>query len=217
MTNIRKAHPQGRIPTAELARHEEECLETSSKLFRDHGFANVSVDMIARAARISPKTIYSRYGGKSGLFTAVIKRMVAPVLASQQLLGHKHHENPVSELRDFAAAFLDRILEPNALAMYRMLIAEAIRMPELAELFYKEGPVKNMSQLAEWLASQHDAGLLRVPDPKSAAEVFIALIEGELMRRALMLNVVPGPEERALWLENAITVFSRAYAPSSEC
>src|SRR5258708_38948887 len=106
MTNIRKTHPQGRIPTSELARHEEECLEASSRLFREHGFAKVSVDMIARAARISPKTIYSRYGGKSGLFAAVIKRMVGPGFASQKMLNHKKSEDSVLGLLDFAVTFL---------------------------------------------------------------------------------------------------------------
>lgn len=97
--------------------------------------------------------------------------------------------------------------------MYRALIAESTRMPELAELFYKEGPEKTEAQLAKWLLVQHDAGLLHVPDPDSAAEMFLSMIEGEIMRRALMLNEVAGAADRARWLDKVMTVFGRAFAP----
>lgn len=213
MTNsaTKVAKPRGRIPAVEIAQHEEALLQASLDLFRDHGFARVSIDMIARAARVSPKTIYVRYGGKRGLFAAVIERMVAQPLATLSPLNGANGD-PAATLRQVGAAFLDSILEPEKVALHRMLIAEATRMPELSGLFYKQGPAKALNLLATWLAAQDEAGLLRVPDPKIAAEIFVGLIEARFMFRALLLGVIPAPKERAESLDYAVDIFVDAHA-----
>jgi TetR/AcrR family transcriptional repressor of mexJK operon len=212
-SKIVKSRPRGRIPAGELARHEEAFLDAASALFREHGFARVSIDMIARAARVSPKTIYSRYGGKSGLFAAVIRKMVAPALATQDILADQQNAEPIAVLRKVAAAFLERILDPEALSLHRMMIAEATHLPELSELYYKEGYGKALGRLANWLAAQDAAGLLCVPDPEVAGEIFAALAGARILDRALLLNIIPEAEERAVLLENALSIFGRAYAP----
>jgi len=203
--------PRGRIPAEEIAQHEEALLQASLHLFREHGFARVSIDMIARAARVSPKTIYARYGGKKGLFAAVIERMVARPVASLGLLKDAKGD-PASALRQVGGAFLDSILEPEKLALHRMMIAEATRMPELTELFYAQGPAKVTALLASWLRAQDAAGALRVPDPESSAEVFLGLVEARFMFRALLLAEIPSAAARAASLDSAVKMFVGAHA-----
>lgn len=207
-----RSRPRGRIPAGELAQHEEAFLDAASILFREHGFARVSIDMIARAARVSPKTIYARYGGKSGLFGAVIRKMVAPALATQDIFAEQRNAEPIAVLRKVAAAFLERLLDPEALSLHRMMIAEATHLPELSELYYREGYAKALGRLADWLAAQDAAGLLCVPDPEAASEIFAALAGARIFDRALLLNIVPDAEERAILLENALSIFGCAYA-----
>ena len=213
MTNTTKPRRRGRIPTHELAGHEEAFLDASFRLFRDHGYAGVSVDMIARAAQVSSKTIYARYGGKSGLFAEVIKRSVKAPLIALDMLNDNASESTRSVLRRVAAAFLDSILQQDKLDLHRMLIAEATRMPELSKLFEDEGPQKALLLLASWLARQNAAGTLDVPDPRSAADVFIALVEAGIIRRALLTGILPSADQRAHLLDNAVDIFSRTFAP----
>jgi TetR/AcrR family transcriptional regulator, mexJK operon transcriptional repressor len=211
---MNKPRPRGRIPANELAGHEAELLDESFRLFRDHGFASVSVDMIARAARVSTKTIYARFGGKSGLFAAVIKRWVTDPLTTLDAMLNNDVDSTEIVLQRAARAFLDQILSPHHLDLHRMLIAEATRMPELSKLFYEQGPQKGLSVLASWLARQHARGTLTVPDPENAAEVFFALVEAGIIRRALLTGAVPSAHERKRLLKNAVNIFSRTYAPS---
>ncbi|MFZ5681709.1 MAG: TetR/AcrR family transcriptional regulator [Bradyrhizobiaceae bacterium] len=210
ISSLVRPRPRGRIPTDELARREEEFLDAATSLFREHGFARVSIDMIARSARISPKTIYARFGGKNGLFTAVIRKMVAPVLATQDLLDKQQADEPIAVLRKVASQFLDRILEPELLDLHRMMVAEATHMPELARLYYVEGYDKALSRLAKWLAEQHAAGRLHVPNPHRASAIFIGIVNAGIHDRALLLNEVPTAEERASSIEDALKFFDRA-------
>ena len=211
-----KPRPRGRIPANELAGHEGALLDVSFRLFRDHGYASVSVDMIARAARVSTKTIYARFGGKSGLFAEVIKRSVAtPVIELDAMLNNDAESTEVV-LRRAAGAFLDNILMQDKLDLHRMLIAEATRMPELSKLFYEQGPQKGLGVLVSWLARQHARGKLTVPDPENAAEVFFALVEAGIIRRALLTGAVPAADERKRLLKNAVDIFGRTYAPSQK-
>lgn len=214
-TERKTTRPRGRIPACDLAQHENGMLVASYLLFQEHGFARVSVDMIARAARVSPKTIYARYGGKRGLFAAVIGRMLAVPLATLDLLDESDQSDPSSVLEKFAGAFLCSILDRDRLSLHRMLIAEATHQPELSELFYKEGPAKTLSALARWLALQDAAGRMSVPDPERAAEIFISLIESGILHRALLLNVLPSETDRPVLLETAVSAFCLAYAPKS--
>jgi TetR/AcrR family transcriptional repressor of mexJK operon len=208
-----KQRPRGRIPANELAGHEEALLDASFRLFRDHGYASVSVDMIARAARVSTKTIYARFGGKSGLFAEVIMRSLAgPMIELDAMLDNDAERTEVV-LQRAATAFLDHILLQDRLDLHRMLIAEAIRMPELSKLFYERGPQKGLGVLVSWLARQHARGTLNVPDPENAAEVFFALVEAGIIRRALLTGAVPSADERKRSLKNAVNIFIRTYAP----
>ncbi|HEY9214399.1 MAG TPA: TetR/AcrR family transcriptional regulator [Ancylobacter sp.] len=206
-----QSRPRGRIPADELASHEEAFLDAAAALFRCHGFARVSIDMIARAAHVSPKTIYRWYGGKTGLFAAVIKRMLAPILATQDLFDDPQDADPIAVLRNVAARFLDRILEPDAVSLHRMMIAEAVHMPELSALYYREGYEVAVSRLAKWLAGQDAAGRLRVPTPRRAAEILAGLVGAGIVDRVLFLNEVPTADERVVLLEDALNIFALAH------
>jgi len=208
------SRPRGRIPTEQLAHHEEAFLDAASELFFQKGFARVSIDMLARAARVSPKTIYARYGGKVGLFGAVIRRRVAPVLATQDLFADQKNAAPEVVLRNVAAAFLDRILHPDVLSLHRMMIAEATHMPELSELYYNEAYTPALNRMADWLAVQNTTGRLTISDSKRASEVLASLVGAGILERALLLNIVPDAAERAQLLDNALTIFFSAYGPT---
>ncbi|MDB5656008.1 MAG: TetR family transcriptional regulator [Tardiphaga sp.] len=206
---------RGRIPNDQLARHEEAFLDAASALFHEHGYARVSIDMIARAAHVSTKTIYGRYGGKLGLFGAVIKKQIAPVLATQDAFSIDQDAEPIALLRKVAAAFLERILDHNVLSLHRMMIAEASNMPELCQLYYQEVIETARGRLAEWLAAQDAAGRLAIPDPKRAADILAALVGAGVTESAQLLNVVPTATERETMLDSALEIFSLAYLPKT--
>ncbi len=203
------ARPRGRVPTAELAEHEAALVEAAAHLFRTHGYAGVSIDMIARAASVSPKTIYARHGGKLGLFTAVVDATVQRPLQIFDDLATE--ADPVQALKVAARSLLDYVLRPDVLAIQRVLIAEATNLPGLARTFYDHGPRQGLATLAAYLDTVAAAGRLAVGDAKRSAEAFVGLVEGELLRRAMLLGATITKRERDAAADYAVTLFLKAH------
>jgi AcrR family transcriptional regulator len=61
----------------QVAQTRRDILSTAGALFREHGYANVSMPVIARESGVAVETIYRAFGSKGGLFTAVIEAAVA--------------------------------------------------------------------------------------------------------------------------------------------
>lgn len=195
----------GRIPAADVAAHNAALVKAAGRLFRAHGYAGTSIDMIAQEAQASPKTLYTRYGGKLGLFTAVIDRMVEKPLGAWAALDAE--AEPSLVLPDAADRFLEVVLSPDVLAIERAIIAEAPRLPELAQTFYARGPRRGIDRLAAYFAEQNKRGRLNTTNPNAMAELFIGAIEGELVRRALFLCEEPTAAERGAWVAYAVRSF----------
>ena len=94
----------GRPRKGEESLSRDRLLDTALKLFLEHGYGNLSLETIARDARVSMRTIYSQFGGKAGLFGAVIKRCSDPfvtVLSEESALEGRPEEALVAFARQF--------------------------------------------------------------------------------------------------------------------
>lgn len=179
------------------------------------GYADVSMDAIARAAGVSKATLYAYFNSKERLFADLVgEACTRSGPGSAQLL------DPDADLRDalltLAGRALRFLLEERSLAIYRVVVAEAQRFPELGRAFYERGPVISRQTLAEWLAGHMAAGRLVARDPLLAAEQFTALLRTHLHLRVL-LGIGPPPTEAELdaTAAAAVETFLRAYAPTS--
>lgn len=71
----KEARPYDRNLRREKARQQHEAaLDIAQDLFLNNGYATTTVESVARAAGISPATIYKSYGGKTGLVRALCER-----------------------------------------------------------------------------------------------------------------------------------------------
>jgi hypothetical protein len=110
------------------------------------------------------------------------------------------------------------LVAPSTLAIHRIVLAEAGRVPELAEAFYTAGPAAGRARLAAWIAEKQRLGHLRADaDPLEAAGHLSALLRGDLWLRA-GLGVPPAPDEAAVdrAAAAATAVFLRAYGAPVE-
>lgn len=141
--------------------------------------------VIARSGG-SRKTLYDYFGNKEGLFLATIEHHSAKTTSRLVELGMKSDE-PEKALFEAGKAFLTAILAPDMLAMYRITIAEAFRFPKIGNTFLHEGPDRAYDQVANYLKRQTEAGRLKIDDPAAAARQFVAMIRGDMHRRALLV------------------------------
>jgi AcrR family transcriptional regulator len=188
-------------------------LAAARSVFLRHGFSAATTDMIQQAAGVSKATVYSHYPTKEALFIAVIdaecERFVASVRA---LTFQSTHLDDV--LMALAQAYLEIVLSPSGLDLFRVVVADAPRFPELARNFYLAGPNTINEIVAAHLdeAAERDEMDLCEVGRDVAASLFVNLVRGELQLQCLMHpGSVPSAAQRDLWARAAVTTFVRAY------
>lgn len=171
------------------------------------------MDAIARAAGVSKQTIYSHFSGKAALFEAIILERCDRLLESLPAVADSGSDPEVA-LRAIATRLLELMLTPEFVARFRVVMAESGRFSELAELYYRSGPERATTCLADYLARLHRNGLLNVPEPSLAASQFFGMIWGGLfLRHVLGVDSPPNSEDLERHVQTAVRGFLIAHRP----
>lgn len=179
-------------------------------VFLECGYPAASMDAIAARAGVSKQTVYNHFGSKDELFGAIIRGRCQQLLEALQP-EQAASGRPEDVLRSLAQAFVDKMLAPDALALYRALVVESERSPELREIYYRSGPDLAVETLSAYLREQTRRGVLRVDQPRIAAEQFFAMLGGHLQIRALLgLDPTPSAKKIKAYVDNAVETFLRA-------
>lgn len=193
------------------SRRTARILDAAREMFLAHGFGATSMDALARRAGVSKATLYAYFGSKEALFAALVSEECARLdgeIATSSATG----EPPGTALPRLAGEFLALLLSPWALAIHRVVVAEAPRFPELGVVFYRAGCATMKARLEAYLRQAVARGELAVPDPASATTQFVGLIRGDLQLRCLLdPSLRPSPAEIDHHARAAADVFLAAY------
>jgi TetR/AcrR family transcriptional repressor of mexJK operon len=190
-------------------------LDAAATLFMAQGYGAVSMDAIAREAGVSKATLYAHFASKDQLFATIIgeacrhKMAAADVLVETDITG----TSDVGEaLRAFGIRMVHFLMEPATQAIYRVVVAECVRFPELGEAFYENGPAHFLSFFSDWLSRQMQTGRLREADPQVAAEQFVAMMRGGIqIRISVGLPVTRDEATIERHVANVVDTFLRAF------
>lgn len=209
MAGVGQASPGKNCPSP-----KQRCIaEAATRLFMAEGYAAVSMDEIARAAGVSKATLYAHFASKERLFAGLVGEACSTSGPSSAALPDSVTDVRAT-LTDLALRALRFMLEERSLAIYRVVVAESVRFPELGRVYYERGPAVGRRVLAAWLERQMEAGNLRRGDPGLAAEQFTGLLRTHLHLRAL-LGVGPAPSDAEIeeTATAAVETFLSAFAP----
>ncbi len=187
-------------------------LNAAALEFLEKGYGAASMEAIAHAAKVSKQTIYAHFDGKDALFEAIIREKCEDLRIPA--VFDRHRGEPVQvALQRIAETFLGRILGRENMRLFRILVSECGRFPELADAFYRAGPRLAADQLAKYLAEAEAAGELAVDDAEEAAEVFFAMLRGDIyMRRLMGIDHAMDEAEAASYARTVVRNFLSAYA-----
>lgn len=135
----------GRPRASEVEARHQNLIETAGQLFLKLGYSKVSLELIAREAHVAVRTIYVKFGGKAGLFKAVLENNREKFFSIDTIESDPRHFKEV--ILDVSLHFLDMLAAPQAVAVQRMVIAEASANPELAQSFFDGGPRQTRDML----------------------------------------------------------------------
>ncbi|HYB10347.1 MAG TPA: TetR/AcrR family transcriptional regulator [Alphaproteobacteria bacterium] len=196
----------GRPSRVEAERLSDRILEVATEMFIGHGYSATSIEAIASAARIGKLTLYRRFSDKAALFGEVVHRMIERWKNTVADLAEADGElNEVLERT--AARLLDIVLSPEAISLYRIVTAEAVRFPALAHLLHRQGDTRNGNPVVALLRRQSEQGVLKVEDPNFAAEQFIQMVIGEPRRRLLLGLPAPSGRESRERVRKSVDLF----------
>jgi TetR/AcrR family transcriptional repressor of mexJK operon len=168
-------------------RKRQSILDAGQSLFLRQGYRGTSVDEIAARAQVSKQTVYKHFGDKQDLLFAIVSAALQsaaePVM--ERITALPHTTELEHDLIELAVDYLHTVLAEPVVQLRRLVITEAHRLPDLAEMYYQQAPARTLTALADAFGQLHRRGVLRIPEPGVAAEHFAFLIVGSPIDRAL--------------------------------
>ncbi|HAT40505.1 MAG TPA: TetR/AcrR family transcriptional regulator [Rheinheimera sp.] len=175
--------------------------------FQEKGFALSSMDAIAARAAVSKRTVYNHFPSKEALFDAIAGEFWQQ---SRALMAQTYQADVAIDVQLLSIARQVRSFYRNeqVIERARLLLAELIRQPELAQQI--------MQQMAEdcglqlFLQQAVSAGALVIADVALAESQFWALCKAvDFWPLVLRLPCVDDLDESALY--SNVQMFVRAY------
>jgi AcrR family transcriptional regulator len=168
-------------------------IDAAASMFRDGGYAGTGMSAIAALAGVSTKTLYRLVATKEELFRQVIRsRIDRFILAVDQAPG-----DFAGGLERLLIAYGNLAFDPEVIAVYRLVVGECVRFPEVGRTFFETAIEPAGRAIAEWLARQTRQGLIKLDDPECAAEMLRGMMVFEPQRAAL-LGQAPPPNASAI-------------------
>jgi TetR/AcrR family transcriptional regulator, mexJK operon transcriptional repressor len=183
----------------------EAILDAAMALFSEKG-ALASMDAIARRAGVSRQTLYNRFPSKVEIGRALAARRSDAISAPLRTGG-----DPETVLTAMAGAMLEKLMAKTVGSSMRGVALLSPTDPELAAAIYEAGPAEGLRRLSAWLKEQDGRGLLRVPDPDAAAEMFAGMVLGHGHLRGV-LGIAHPHFDRDARAAEAARRFLRAFA-----
>jgi TetR/AcrR family transcriptional regulator, mexJK operon transcriptional repressor len=175
------------------------------RLFLERGFDAVTVDEIAKQARVAKRFIYARYEDKSELFVAAIEHGFADRID----MLHAFNPPPAPAelgLMRFGRKLIDLALQPGSLALHRLFLTAAPRFPELAKRFVERNRHRAVGEIERVLVFYADRGDIELQQPQIMAEQFFISVVG-IPQRLALLGIREPPRQQRRRLRNAVRLF----------
>lgn len=167
--------------------------------FLQQGYAATSMSAIADELRCSKATMWSHFASKEELFIAVVDELVAEfsrdideVLTSQTFSA--------TTLRRAALRFLNCLMREPSIMLFRLVLSEGERFPEIADAFYQRGPARVRKGIRTFFATRFTEA-----DSETLTRVFISALTG--YRSDMLLRPVrPSEVDREIFVDELVAM-----------
>lgn len=179
--------------------------DAATTIFLRDGYTAASMADVASMAGMSKRTLYRAFPSKEDLFEDTIVAVLAPLRIDASL---EQEPDLALALQGILEAAGRHLLAQRQTALFRLVIAEVPRCPELAERWHRALVSRGASSLERRLAVEIAAARLRLAEPRVAARMLYGMALGAAQIR-LLLGVAPPPcgSELQDMIKAAVLVF----------
>jgi len=197
--DIKKLSPRGLL-----------ILDAAQNLFYNLGFDETSLAMIIKEAGGSRRSIYNEFGNKHGLLMAVIQRQVK---TQSEILTSINRDLEAKEaLNQVCFKFVVGMLSPELMSLFRLVVQQVVKFPELGEMIYKNGPMTGILPLVDYLTWLNEQNILKIENCHFSAQMLIEMAKGPLHTRSLLLpDKKASDEEITYQVTKAVSLFLHAH------
>ena len=191
-----ECRPRGRPPVRSDEQTKRIVFDAARHAFAGDGYAATSTEELARGAGISTKTLYRLFPGKAALFEAMCADRLERLLSAVDLQGSDEVDIETG-LRAALLACADLALDPEVVALQRMVLQESAAFPELAANFYNNGIARTVRALAGWLRVQVKRKRIAIDDAEEVAGMLIGMV-ASAPQRAAVYGGLPLPSRKQI-------------------
>lgn len=198
-------------PVQKQGRKWDQVLEGARTIFMRDGFEGASVDDIVREAGVSKATLYSYFPDKRLLFLEVAK--LECQAQSQEAISSIEASGDLRKGMTMAARRMVRFFTSDVgMQVYRIVVGESQRFPELGREFHAAGPAVVRDILKQYLQKGIDDGKLDIPDLDLATDQFPELCKAGIhLELAIGLRDSVSDDEIDRVVAGAVDVFLGRY------
>ena len=147
-------------------------LEAALELFLEKGYDQVSTEMIAQTAGVSKATVYAYFPSKEELFSEVVLGRCAE-LATRIGIPDEIPTDFERSLIDIGCSLLDVFADEIGVRLYRLLVGEVHRFPQLALSFEAAGPSDLDGRLRAYFQLATESGVVDITDVVVATDLYL--------------------------------------------
>jgi len=185
-------------------------LDAAQNLFYNLGFDETSLAMIINEAGGSRRSIYNEFGNKHGLLMAVIQRQVK--IQSEILTSINRDLDAKEALNQVCFRFVVGMLSPELMSLFRLVVQQVVKFPELGEMIYKNGPITGILPLVDYLTWLTEQKVLKIENCHFSAQMLMEMAKGPLHTRSLLLpDKKVSDEEISYQVAKAVDIFLHAH------
>lgn len=156
----------------------------ATTLFLELGYDRTSLARIAERSGVSRATLFKQFPTKAALFDAIVTESWSIAEEDPPPAG-----DVVAGLGTIGRRYAELLSRPQMTDLFRIVIAELPRFPELAHAQFSHGKLPYFESVRSYLLAEHEAGTVRVDDVDLAATQFLGMISNYVFWPTLL---VPG-------------------------
>jgi AcrR family transcriptional regulator len=175
-------------PKASLMKRKRGLIVNAAReAFLNGGYADTSMDSIAQGASVSIKTVYRHFDNKDDLFLAVMQAACSTEAQDSPPVQHSWLEKAPRVGLNFAAIeYLRHALSAEQVALYRVVLRDAGKFPELGKRYSEEVIRSRNTLIIEYLKRWGPSQGWRIKDLPGAANTFAGLLHSGWFESVLL-------------------------------
>jgi len=190
MTERTKTRPTpraGRGPSREkTAQTRRGIVDAALSEFQEKGYADTTMDGVAKRAGVAKGTPYRYFQAKEALFEAVVREKIAGALIDADPGNRRPDETVAAFLRRTMLVSMREIERNGRAAIARLVLAEGARFPAMADIYRRAMFEPLLEQIRTLAATARSTGELRRPELEEYPHLLIAPIWFAIIHNGLL-------------------------------